>query len=121
MSKLQEFAIEVEQEFQKILSCKDQNLAMIRATTLSLSVEVRLQKNEPKLKNHGMFLEDFFCEYKLEQMMAVVESLSMKGGKIKSKKFSDWDKVIFESQQKLRPYHLRSGQWAEIVLKNVKK
>ena len=71
-----------------------------------MSVEKEIRENM-SLKHNNMFLEDFFCESKIAEIMTVVESLSLHRGRPKFRTFEENDKIIFESQKVLKPYKLR--------------
>ena len=117
MAKLQEFTLKLQLDYWEILSCKNQNQAVHKASELRLSVEKEIRENL-SLKHNNMFLEDFFCESKIAEIMTVVESLSLHRGRPKFRTFEENDKTIFESQKVLKPYKLRSDQYYKVLLEN---
>ena len=118
MAKLQEFTIQLKQNYDEILSYKCQNQASQEASKLRLRVERDMIEKKTTLAHKNMFIEDCFCDYTIANIMSVIDSLSCVGGKPKSRKFCGQDKIIFDSQKAPKMYHLRSDQWAEVLLEN---
>ena len=104
MAKLQEFTLKLQLDYEEVLSSRSIYTATFKASELRLRVKTEMEENL-SLKHNNMFLEDFFCENRIAEIMRVVESLSVHGGITKFMTFEKNDKSIFESQKMLEPYN----------------
>ena len=101
MAKLHKFTLKLQLDYEEVLSSRSIYKATLKASELRLRVETEMGENL-SLKHNNMFLEDFFCEHRIAEIMRVVESLSLHGGITKFITFEKNDKIIFESQKNAR-------------------
>ena len=97
MYQKQRYVIKLQKRYEAVLSNSCIRMAMADALYLRMEISVSEVTREVEHAHCGMFLEDFFLDFRIKQIDNILSTLSEEHEKTKFVLFTDEDKYLYEN------------------------